>query len=62
MSEQKDTGLRWLSVQAIHDHCHIDFNCEDAELEQMAEGRDTRLRSYQTLGLCAGAALAILLV
>lgn len=35
MSEQKDTGLRWLSVQAIHDHCHIDFNCEDAELEQM---------------------------
>ena len=34
MNEQKDTGLRWLSVQAIHDHCHIDFNCEDAELEQ----------------------------
>ena len=35
MSEQKDTGLRWLSVQAIHAHCRIDFNCEDAELEQM---------------------------
>ena len=35
MSDKKDTGLRWLSVQAIHDHCHIDFNCEDAELEQM---------------------------
>ena len=34
MSDKKDTGLRWLSVQAIHDHCHIDFNCEDAELEQ----------------------------
>jgi hypothetical protein len=34
MNEQKDTGLRWLSVQAIHDHCRIDFNCEDAELEQ----------------------------
>jgi hypothetical protein len=34
MNEQKDTGLRWLSVQAIHDHCHIDFNCGDAELEQ----------------------------
>lgn len=32
------------------------------ELEQMSAGRDTRLRSYQTLGLCAGAALAILLV
>ena len=34
MNEQKDTGLRWLSVQAIHDHCRIDFNCEDSELEQ----------------------------
>jgi len=32
------------------------------QLDQMAEGRDTRLRSYQTLGLCAGAALAILFV
>ena len=31
-------------------------------LKQMADGRDHRLRSYQTLGLCAGAALAILLV
>lgn len=32
------------------------------ELEAMAAGRNTRLRSYQTLGLCAGAALAILFV
>ena len=32
------------------------------ELETMSAGRDARLRSYQTLGLCAGAALAILLV
>lgn len=32
------------------------------QLEEMSEGRDTRLRSYQTLGLCAGAALAILFV
>lgn len=32
------------------------------ELEQMSVGRDSRLRSYQTLGLCAGAALAILFV
>ena len=31
-------------------------------LHRLSEGRDTRLRSYQTLGLCAGAALAILLV
>lgn len=29
-------------------------------LESLSENRDNRLRSYQTLGLCAGAALAIL--
>ena len=32
------------------------------ELEQMSAGKDSRLRCYQTLGLCAGAALAILFV
>lgn len=32
------------------------------ELERLGKDRDIRLRSYQTLGLCAGAALAILLV
>lgn len=32
------------------------------ELEGMSSNRDTRLRSYQTLGICAGAALAILFV
>ncbi|MBO5129709.1 MAG: stage III sporulation protein AB [Oscillospiraceae bacterium] len=32
------------------------------ELETMTRNRDSRLRSYQTLGLCAGAALAILFV
>ena len=32
------------------------------ELESMSQNRDERLRSYQTLGLCAGAALAILFV
>ena len=31
-------------------------------LEELSRNRDTRLRSYQTLGLCAGAALAILFV
>ena len=30
------------------------------DLERLERGRDDRLRSYQTLGLCAGAALAIL--
>ena len=35
MTNDKDTGLKWLSIDAIHAHCRIDFNCEDAELEQM---------------------------
>ena len=33
-----------------------------ATLEEFASGREDRLRSYQTLGLCAGAALVILFV
>lgn len=32
------------------------------QLEALRENREPRLRSYQTLGLCAGAALAILLL
>ncbi len=32
------------------------------ELNTLETNRDTRIRSYQTLGLCAGAALAILFV
>lgn len=32
------------------------------ELNALASGREDRLRSYQTLGLCAGAALVILFV
>ena len=32
------------------------------ELETLAVGRVQRLRSYQTLGLCSGAALAILFI
>ena len=31
-----------------------------SELDELTADRDQRLRSYQTLGLCAGAALAIL--
>lgn len=33
-----------------------------AQLQELKANRDTRLRSYRILGLCAGAALAILLV
>jgi len=32
------------------------------KLQMLTQNNDSRLRSYQTLGLCAGAALAILLV
>ena len=31
-------------------------------LEELSRNRDNRLRSYQTLGICTGAALAILLI
>lgn len=33
--------------------------CRDG-IQELSEGRESRLRGYQTLGLCAGAALAIL--
>ena len=34
--------------------------CAEYELEQLRRNQDVRLRSYQTLGLCAGAALIVL--
>ena len=34
----------------------------EAQLSELKRDKDARLRSYQTLGLCAGAAIAILLV
>lgn len=37
------------------------MDCRQA-LDSLSENRDVRLRSYQTLGLCAGAALAILFI
>ena len=42
-------------LEAVRHHCRN-------ELEILTENRDARLRSYQTLGICAGAALAILFV
>ena len=42
-------------LEAARSHCR-------AALEELGQDRDMRLRSYQTLGLCAGAALVILLV
>ena len=32
------------------------------DLERLCDHKDVRLRSYQTLGLCAGSALIILLL
>lgn len=40
---------------------HVRTFCR-SELESMAVDREARLRSYQTLGICTGAALAILFV
>lgn len=33
-----------------------------SKLSELSQNRDSRLRTYQTLGLCAGAALAILFI
>lgn len=42
-------------IEMVRNYC-------DRELEFLGKNREERLRSYQTLGLCAGAALAILFV
>ncbi len=42
-------------LEAVRQECRIN-------LQELTENRDVRLRKYQTLGLCAGAALAILLI
>lgn len=39
----------------------VQIQCQNA-LDSLGQNRDGRLRGYQTLGLCAGAALAILLL
>lgn len=48
-----DGQLRGL--EAVRSDCRRD-------LEGLSSNRDLRLRNYQTLGLCAGAALAIILI
>lgn len=42
-------------LDAVKDACQL-------ELKHLEKDRDNRIRSYQTLGLCAGAALAVLFV
>ena len=42
-------------IQAVRKRC-------EESLASVQKNRDDRLRSYQTLGICAGAALAIILI
>jgi stage III sporulation protein AB len=42
-------------IASVHSAC-------ERTLEQLSNNREMRLRSYQTLGLCAGAALVILFI
>lgn len=42
-------------LEQVRSHCR-------RELDGLLQNRDQRIRSYQTLGVCAGAALAILFV
>ena len=42
-------------IESVRSHCR-------RELANLEAGRDQRIRGYQTLGVCAGAALAILFV
>lgn len=43
------------ALEAVRKECR-------RNLERIAADQDTRIRSYQTLGLCAGAAMAILFI
>lgn len=45
----------------LKDLKQISLSCEDA-LRECCQDQEIRFRSYRTLGLCAGAALAILLL
>lgn len=50
-----DVGGQIRALEAVKKEC-------DEYLMSLLADKDTRLRSYQTLGLCAGAAIAILFV
>ena len=50
-----DLDGQLLGLESVRTYCQ-------EQLRTMAKDRDARLRSYQTLGVCAGAALAILFV
>ncbi len=50
-----DADGQLLGLETARSYCR-------SQLESMSHNREARLRSYQTLGICAGAALAILFV
>jgi len=50
-----DISGQLLQLNAVEESCR-------KELERLQSGKEDRLRNYQTLGLCAGAAVAILLI
>lgn len=52
---QFDLDGQMKSLEAVREKCRED-------LRRFTDNREQRLRNYQTLSLCAGAALAILLV
>ena len=43
------------ALRAVQSECEL-------QLVKLMENKDVRIRNYQTLGICAGAALAILLI
>ena len=52
---QFDVQGQLQALETARSHCK-------AAMDSMEDNRDMRLRSYQTLGICVGAALVILLV
>jgi hypothetical protein len=50
-----DLNGQLLGIAAVRNTCR-------SKLQQFEKNKEVRLRSYQTLGLCAGAALAILFI
>lgn len=50
-----DLSGQLLGIQAVRKRC-------DESLGSIRKNRDERLRSYQTLGICAGTALSIILI
>lgn len=52
---QFDLNGQLSSLRSVRKEC-------ETEVNQLSRDRENRLRSYQTLGLCTGAALAVLLL